>query len=111
MTRTGFAILLGAMFAAGAATPTSASPQAPATSATPSAPAQAEATTTTLPSGTTLNVQLNSSVDSKKAKVGDKVEAHATEEIKYAGKTVVPLGAKLEGHVSEATARSKGDSG
>jgi hypothetical protein len=58
-----------------------------------------------------VNAELNSSVDSKKAKVGDKVEAHTTEEIKYAGKTIVPKGAKLEGHVTEATARSKGDSG
>ena len=65
----------------------------------------------TLPSGTAVNAELNSSVDSKKAKVGDKVEAHTTEEIKYAGKTIVPRGAKLEGHVTEATARSKGDSG
>jgi hypothetical protein len=65
----------------------------------------------TLPSGTTVNAELNSPVDSKKAKVGDKVEAHTTEEIKYAGKTIVPIGAKVEGHVTEATARSKGDSG
>jgi len=111
MTRTGFAILLGAMFAAGASTPTSASAQAPATSAAPSASARAETATTALPSGTALNAQLNSPVDSKKAKVGDKVEAHTTEELKYAGKTIVPLGAKLEGHVTEATARSKGDNG
>ncbi|HEY2544788.1 MAG TPA: hypothetical protein VGI46_01865 [Candidatus Acidoferrum sp.] len=110
MTRTGFAILLGAMFAAGASTQTSASPQTPATSSTPSASAQAEAVTT-LPSGTALNAQLNSSVDSKKAKVGDKVEARTTEELRYGGKAIVPLGAKLEGHVTEATARSKGDNG
>jgi hypothetical protein len=43
--------------------------------------------------------------------VGDKVEAHTTEDIKYAGKIIVPKGAKLDGHVTEATARSKGDSG
>jgi hypothetical protein len=110
MTRTGFAILLGAMFAAGASTPSFASPQTPATSNAASASAQAEAVTT-LPSGMALNAQLNSSVDSKKAKVGDKVEARTTEELKYGGKTIVPLGAKLEGHVTEATARSKGDNG
>jgi hypothetical protein len=109
MTRTGFAILLGVIFAVGASTPTPASPQARAASATPSPSAQAETATTALPSGTALNAQVNSSVDSKKAKVGDKVEAHTTEELKYAGKTIVPLGAKLEGRVTEATARSKGD--
>ena len=73
--------------------------------------AQTEPSAVTLPSGTAVNAELNSSVDSKKAKVGDKVEAHTTEEIKYAGKIIVPKGAKLEGHVTEATARSKGDSG
>jgi hypothetical protein len=92
MIRTGYAILAGAIFAAVAA-------------------AQTEPGAVTLPSGTAVNAELNSSVDSKKAKVGDKVEAHTTEEIKYAGKIIVPKGAKLEGHVTEATARSKGDSG
>src|SRR5580700_2231720 len=108
MIRAGMAVLAGAMFAAGAAALMQTSGQTPATS---SSAAQAEAGTAALPSGTAVNAELNSSVDSKKAKVGDKVEAHTTDDIKYAGKIVVPKGAKLEGHVTEATARSKGDSG
>jgi hypothetical protein len=108
MIRVGMAVLAGAMFAAGAAAQTQTSAQTPAT---PSSAAQAEAGTAALPSGTAVNAELNSSVDSKKAKVGDRVEAHTTEDIKYAGKIIVPKGAKLEGHVTEATARSKGDSG
>lgn len=108
MIRAGFAVLAGALFMAGAAARAQGSPQAPAAS---SASAQAETATATLPSGTAVNAQLNSSVDSKKVKAGDKVEAHTTEAVKYAGKTIVPQGAKLEGHVTEATARSKGDSG
>ena len=95
MIRMGFGILGGAILAAVAT----------------AAAAQTEPGMVTLPSGATVNAELNSSVDSKKAKVGDKVEAHTTEEIKYAGKIIVPRGAKLEGHVTEATARSKGDSG
>jgi hypothetical protein len=91
----GYAILAGAIFAAVATV----------------GAAQTEPGAVTLPSGTAVNAELNSSVDSKKAKVGDKIEAHTTEEIKYAGKIIVPRGAKLEGHVTEATARSKGDSG
>jgi hypothetical protein len=110
MIRTGFAILAGAMIAAAATAQTQPAPQTPATSGTPGAQAQTEPLAG-LPTGTAVNAQLNSSVDSKKAKVGDKVEARTTEEIKYAGKTIVPIGAKLEGHVTEATARSKGDSG
>jgi hypothetical protein len=95
MIRTGYAILAGAIFTVVAAV----------------GAAQTEPGAVTLPSGTAVNAELNSSVDSKKAKVGDRVEAHTTEEIKYAGKIIVPKGAKLEGHVTEATARSKGDSG
>ncbi|MGB9465593.1 MAG: hypothetical protein WBR10_10810 [Candidatus Acidiferrum sp.] len=108
MIRAGFAVLVGAMFAAGAAVQAQTSAQAPAAS---SASAEAQTAAATLPSGTAINAQLNSSVDSKKVKVGDKVEAHTTEAVKYGGKTIVPQGAKLEGHVTEATARSKGDSG
>jgi hypothetical protein len=104
MIRAGMVVLAGAMFAAQAQT----SSQTPAT---PSSAAQAEAGLATLPGGTAVNAELNSPVDSKKAKVGDKVEAHTTEDIKYAGKTIVPIGAKVEGHVTEATARSKGDTG
>jgi hypothetical protein len=108
MIRARIAVLAGAMFAAGAAAQAQTNAQPPATL---SSAAQAEAGTATLPSGTAVNAELNSSVDSKKAKVGDKVEAHTTEEIKYADKVIVPKGAKLEGHVTEATARSKGDNG
>src|SRR5580704_19304568 len=108
MIRPGFALLIGAIFAAGAAAQVQTNPQAPGT---PNIPIQSETSAASLPGGTAVNAELNSSVDSKKAKVGDKVEAHTTEEIKYAGKTIVPKGAKLEGHVTEATARSKGDSG
>lgn len=95
MIRMRYGILVGAIFAVVAT----------------AAAAQTEPGAVTLPSGTAVNAELNSSVDSKKAKVGDKVEAHTTEEIKYAGRIIVPKGAKLEGHVTEATARSKGDSG
>jgi hypothetical protein len=108
MIRAGFAVLVGAIFVAGAAAQVQTNPQAPGT---PNIPIQSESGSVALPGGTALNAQLNSSVDSKKANVGDKVEAHTTEEFKYAGKIIIPLGAKLEGHVTEATARSKGDGG
>ncbi|MGC1485754.1 MAG: hypothetical protein WA789_18320 [Candidatus Acidiferrum sp.] len=105
MIRTRLAILAGAILAAGAAA------QAQTNAPTPSASAQAETTGATLPSGTAMNAELNSSLDSRKAKVGEKVEAHTTAAAESDGKTIVPKGAKLEGHVTEAKARSKGDSG
>jgi hypothetical protein len=112
MIRTGFAILVGTIFAACAAGQSQTSPPPSSQNpAAPSASAQLEASGGTLANGTALNAELNSSVDSKKAKAGDKVEAHTTEAVKNGAQTVVPKGAKLEGHVTEATARSKGDSG
>ena len=59
--------------------------------------------------GTALNAELSQSVDSKKAKPGDPVTAHTTEAIKMDGQVVIPKGTKLVGHVTRASARSKGD--
>jgi hypothetical protein len=112
MIRTGFAILVGAIFGVCAAAQSQTStPPSSQYGAVPGVSAQLEVSGSTLASGTALNVELNSSVDSKKAKAGDKVEAHTTEAVKNGAQTIVPKGAKLEGHVTEATARSKGDSG
>ena len=73
------------------------------------APAHAQSERASLPHGAALNVELNTSIDSKKAKVGDKVEAHTTEALKNGSDTVIPRGTKLIGHLTAATARSKGD--
>src|SRR5882762_3156328 len=62
-----------------------------------------------LAAGTALNAQLNQSLDSKKCKAGDPVVAHTTEPVKSEGKTVLPKGTKLAGHVTRASARSNGD--
>lgn len=60
---------------------------------------------------TPINAILDSSVDSKKAKQGDIVKAHAAETVKSPdNRTILPKGAKLIGHVTQVTARSKGDS-
>lgn len=107
MIRTTLAILAGTILAASVAA--AQAPTSAQTPATPNVSAQTEAQAPPLPSGPAVNAELNSTVDSKKAKAGDKVEAHTTEAMNYDGKTVVPKGAKLEGHVTEATARSKGD--
>jgi hypothetical protein len=112
MIRARFAILVGAIFAACAAAQSQTStPPSSQNPAGPGASAQREAGGGALANGTPLNVELNSSLDSKKARAGDKVEAHTTEAVKNGAQTIVPKGAKLEGHVTEATARSKGDSG
>jgi hypothetical protein len=63
-----------------------------------------------LASGTTINAELNSSLDSKKVKAGEAVAAHTTEVVKSSdGRTILPRGTKLIGHVTQASARSNGD--
>jgi hypothetical protein len=75
----------------------------------PAASARSEQTEAVLAGGTAILAELNSGLDSKKLKAGDKVTAHVTEPMKSAdGRTIIPRGTKLEGHVTQADARSKG---
>jgi len=79
-------------------------------SASTAASAQNGQASGSLASGTTFNAALSSPVDSKKCKPGDAVNAHTTEAVKSEGKTIIPKGAKLVGHVTQASARAKGES-
>jgi hypothetical protein len=130
MNRTGMAIVVGAFLSvgtvaqaqtgaqAGAQSSSSASVQAGQTqvqgsgnaSASTSAAAQNGEANGSLASGTAINAALSSPVDSKKCKPGDAVTAHNTEAVKSEGKTVIPKGSKLVGHVTQASARAKGES-
>jgi hypothetical protein len=66
---------------------------------------------TSLAAGTTINAELTNSLDSKKVKQGDAVNARASETLKSTdGRIIVPKGAKLTGHVTQASARSAGQS-
>ena len=130
MNRTGLAIAVGALFSvsaaaqsqtgaqAGAQSSSQASVQAGQTqaqtsgnaSASTSASAQNGQASGSLATGTAFNAALSSPIDSKKCKPGDPVNAHSTEAVKSEGKTVVPKGSKLVGHVTQASARAKGES-
>ncbi len=130
MKRTGFAIAVGAFFCfgataqsqtgaqAGAQSSSQASVQAGKTqaqtsgnaSAAGSASAQNGQANAALGGGTAFNAALSSPVDSKKCKPGDAVTAHNTEAVKSEGKTVIPKGSKLVGHVTQASARARGES-
>jgi len=66
-------------------------------------------TQSSLAARTAVNAELDKSLDSKKAKVGDAVSARTTEAIKEDGKVVLPKGTKLTGRVVRASARGKGD--
>jgi hypothetical protein len=57
--------------------------------------------------GTTLNSVLSDTVDSRKYKPGDPVKAKTSEDVKAGGVVVIPRGAKLVGHVTEAQPAAK----
>jgi hypothetical protein len=59
----------------------------------------------------TVQAVLNKSVDAKKAKQGDKVEARLGASLKSSNGIEIPKGSKVTGHVSEVKAHSKQDHG
>jgi hypothetical protein len=74
-----------------------------------SASARSEQAEAILAPGTAILAELNSGLDSKKLKAGDKVTAHVTDPMKSNdGRTIMARGTKLEGHVTQADARNKG---
>jgi hypothetical protein len=63
-----------------------------------------------LDSGTRLAGELQSTIDARKAKVGDQVVLKTTQAIKSQGRTVVGKGSRLIGHVTEVS-QSTGSNG
>lgn len=63
-----------------------------------------------LDSGTRVSGQLQNTVDARNAKVGDQVVLKTTQAIKSGGRTVVGKGAKLIGHVTEVSQKTRGES-
>lgn len=58
----------------------------------------------------TLPVELAKSLDSRKLKQGDAVEGRIVDQWRAPDGTIVPPGSKVIGHVTESSARAKGDS-
>jgi hypothetical protein len=130
MKRTCFVIVAGILLASGVTAQSQADAQAGAqaggqtsvqagktqaqgsgsASAASAASTQNGQTNASLGTGAAINAELSAPIDSKKAKPGDPVAARTTEPTKSNGKTVIPKGSKLVGHVTQASARSKGDS-
>ena len=64
---------------------------------------------TTFVAGTLINAELNGSLDSKKVKPGDAVNAHTATDLKTNdGRIVLPKGTKIIGRVTQASARGAG---
>jgi hypothetical protein len=66
----------------------------------------APSTTSSLQPGSIIYAELAKSVDSKKVKVGDEVQAKATQAVLSQGKIVIPKGSKIVGKVTQASAKS-----
>ena len=59
--------------------------------------------------GTLINAELASSLDSKKVKSGDAINARTTTDLKSTdGRIILPRGTKIIGHVTQASARNAG---
>src|SRR5215471_8600618 len=129
MYRMGISIVAGVVFSVGVAAQPQAGAQAGAqasgqasveagktqaqarasSSASAGAAAQNGQANAGLASGTTFNAELTSPVDTKKCKPGDAVNAKTTEAVKSEGKAIIARGSKLVGHVTQASARAKGE--
>src|SRR4030095_14107249 len=57
----------------------------------------------TLPPDTVINVQMNTTLSSRTARVGDKFTATVTVPVYINGQTVIPAGAIVEGRVTQVT--------
>src|SRR6266850_2299796 len=71
------------------------------------APSTQAPSTGQIPAGTLIPAELSKSLDSKKAKSGDKVEAKTAVDLLSQGKIVIPRNTKIIGHVTDAKAHSK----
>jgi len=85
-------------------------PQTPPTGSSQSVPSSQPQTSTRpwITPGSVIPVQLTKTIDAKKIKTGDPVEAKVTQDMKNGnGQLVVPKDTKVVGHVTEAQVRSK----
>jgi hypothetical protein len=109
MKRTGFIIFGALVFAGSAVCQTQAGAQTSSSaSVAPAASTDNPRLNASLADGSPIVAELSSSVDSKKIKQGDALTARTTADIRADGKTIIPKGTKLVGHVTEAAARAKG---
>jgi hypothetical protein len=90
-----------------ASTSNSAAASSTAAAATPAA-ASAGTPALNIPSGTKIDATLATSLDAKRSKPGDDVEARTEEDVKEDGKVVMKKGTHLVGHVTQAQARANG---
>ena len=91
------------------ASPAMPAPEVPAqsTAASSAAPATAAPAADKLAAGTIVSVELSKSLDARKSKANDRIEAKTSMDLLMHGQIVIPRNAKILGHVTEAKAHSK----
>jgi hypothetical protein len=77
-----------------------------AASAQTGAGQNANLATTPFQSGNIIYAELAKSLDAKKVKVGDEVQARVTQAALAQGRVVIPKGAKIMGHITEVSQRN-----
>lgn len=65
----------------------------------------------TIRSGTKINTELESALDTRTAKPGDQVVARATKEVRQSGRTVIHKGDRLLGRVTEVQSATSAEAG
>ncbi|HYL91862.1 MAG TPA: hypothetical protein VEW69_01765 [Alphaproteobacteria bacterium] len=83
--------------------------QVAASSPVIAATANENALTADILKGTGIVAELSSSLKANKLKSGDKIKAEVTQDVLLHGKTVIPVGSKLIGHITEAKKRTDAD--
>ncbi len=75
-------------------------------------PADPGRTTTQIAPGSVIPIELTKTVDAKKVKTGEQIEAKVTEDLKAGnGEVILPRDTKVMGHVTGAQARNKDQKG
>ncbi len=74
-------------------------------------PAADQASSAQIAAGTQIPAELSKSLDAHKNKPGDPVNAKIAQDLLSNGKVVIPRDTKIVGHVTEATAKGKGEPG
>jgi hypothetical protein len=88
--------------------PTTPAPEAPAQNTPAGSGASASAPASDkLAAGTVVSVELSKSLDARKSKANDRIEARTSMDLLLHGQIVIPRNTKIVGHVTEAKAHSK----
>ncbi|HET7183317.1 MAG TPA: hypothetical protein VFI82_01435 [Terriglobales bacterium] len=63
--------------------------------------------TASLPAGTAVKMRLETTISTRTSKAGDRFSGLVTEAVKFQGRTIVPVGAALEGRIARASERRR----